>query len=38
LVPGGLVHIGSRVPHEILALEPSRMALTMLDSRVARAE
>jgi quercetin dioxygenase-like cupin family protein len=38
LVPGGLVHIGSRVPHEILALEPSRMALTMLDPRVARAE
>ena len=37
LVPGGLVHIGSRVPHEILALEPSRMALTMLDPRVARA-
>lgn len=33
LVPGGLVHIGSRVPHEILALEPSRMALTMLDPR-----
>jgi quercetin dioxygenase-like cupin family protein len=33
LVPGGLVHIGARVPHEILALEPSRMALTMLDSR-----
>jgi quercetin dioxygenase-like cupin family protein len=38
LVPGGLVHIGSRVPHEILALEPSRMALTMLDPRVAPAE
>ena len=33
LAPGGLVHIGSRVPHEILALEPSRMALTMLDPR-----
>jgi quercetin dioxygenase-like cupin family protein len=38
LAPGGLVHIGSRVPHEIRALEPSRMALTMLDPRVARAE
>ncbi len=35
LSPGGLVHIGSRVPHEILALEPSRMALTMLDPRSA---
>lgn len=34
LAPGGLVHIGARVPHEILALEPSRMALTMLDPRV----
>ena len=33
LAPGGLVHIGARVPHEILALEPSRMALTMLDPR-----
>jgi quercetin dioxygenase-like cupin family protein len=33
LVPGGLVHIGTRVPHEILALEPSRMVLTMLDAR-----
>jgi quercetin dioxygenase-like cupin family protein len=35
LRPGGLVHIGSRVPHEILALEPSRMVLTMLDPRSA---
>jgi quercetin dioxygenase-like cupin family protein len=33
LRPGGLVHIGARVPHEILALEPARMALTMLDPR-----
>ena len=31
--PGGLVHIGARVPHEILALQPSRMVLTMLDPR-----
>lgn len=38
LNPGGLVHIGSRVPHEILALEPSRMALTMLDPRSKAAE
>jgi quercetin dioxygenase-like cupin family protein len=33
LSPGGLVHIGARVPHEILALQPSRMVLTMLDPR-----
>jgi quercetin dioxygenase-like cupin family protein len=33
LGPGGLVHIGSRVPHEVLALEPARMLLTMLDPR-----
>lgn len=37
LRPGALVHIGTRVPHEILALEPSRMALTMLDQRVGTA-
>ena len=33
LTPGGLVHIGSRVPHDVLALEPTRMVLTMLDPR-----
>jgi quercetin dioxygenase-like cupin family protein len=33
LIPGGLVHIGSRVRHDVLALEPSRMVLTMLDPR-----
>lgn len=33
LSPGGLVHIGARVPHEILAMQPSRMVLTMLDPR-----
>jgi quercetin dioxygenase-like cupin family protein len=33
LQPGGLVHIGARVPHEVLALAPSRMALVMLDPR-----
>jgi quercetin dioxygenase-like cupin family protein len=38
LSPGGLVHIGARVPHEILALEPSRMVLTMLDPRSKSAE
>jgi quercetin dioxygenase-like cupin family protein len=35
LTPGGMVHIGSRVPHDVLALEPSRMVLTMLDPRSA---
>ena len=35
LSPGGLVHIGARVPHEILAMQPSRMILTMLDPRTA---
>jgi quercetin dioxygenase-like cupin family protein len=35
LSPGGLVHIGARVPHEILAMQPSRMVLTMLDPRSA---
>ena len=34
LAPGGLIHIGTRVPHEVFALEPSRMALLMLDNRV----
>jgi quercetin dioxygenase-like cupin family protein len=33
LEPGGLVHLGTRVPHEVLALAPSRMALVMLDPR-----
>jgi len=33
LAPGGIVHIGARVPHDVLALEPSRMVLTMLDPR-----
>lgn len=34
LAPGGLVHIGARVPHEVLALEASKMALFMLDPRL----
>ncbi|GAB2921910.1 hypothetical protein GCM10027280_06390 [Micromonospora polyrhachis] len=33
LRPGGVVHLGTRLPHAILALEPSRMLLTMLDAR-----
>ncbi len=34
LAPGGVIHIGTRVPHELFAIEPSRMVLTMLDARV----
>jgi quercetin dioxygenase-like cupin family protein len=33
LRPGGILHFGSRLPHAVLALEPSRMLLTMLDPR-----
>jgi len=34
LVPGGVVHLRTRAPHSVVALEPSRMLLTMLDARV----
>lgn len=33
LAPGGLIHIGARVPHDVVALTPARMVLTMLDPR-----
>jgi quercetin dioxygenase-like cupin family protein len=33
LAPGGVVHLGTRLPHAVLALEPSRLLLTMLDPR-----
>ena len=33
LRPGGLVHLDARVPHWVVALEPTRMALTLLDHR-----
>lgn len=33
LVPGGVVHLDTRVPHTVAAVEPSRLALTMIDSR-----
>lgn len=36
LVPGGVVHLGTRVPHTVEALEPSKLALTMLDPRQGR--
>lgn len=33
LVPGGIVHLDIRVPHTVLAVEPSRLVLIMLDNR-----
>lgn len=33
LRPGGVVHLTSRLPHAVLAKEPTRMLLTMIDSR-----
>lgn len=33
LHPGGLVHLPTRLPHAVLAVEPSRLLLTMLDPR-----
>ena len=31
LLPGGLMHLDTRVPHAVLAHEPSLLVLTMLD-------
>jgi quercetin dioxygenase-like cupin family protein len=33
LAPGGVIHLPARLPHTVLALEPSRLLLTMLDPR-----
>jgi quercetin dioxygenase-like cupin family protein len=33
LMPGSVAHLSTRVPHSVLALEPSRLMLTMLDPR-----
>lgn len=33
LAPGGLVHFSTRLPHEVIALEPSKMVLFLLDCR-----
>ncbi|MFV0453111.1 MAG: cupin domain-containing protein [Propioniciclava sp.] len=33
LVPGGLIHFGTRLPHAVEALEPSKLTLMMLDPR-----
>ena len=35
LVPGDVVHLGTRTPHSVLATEPGRLLLTMLDPRQA---
>jgi len=36
LRPGGAVHLGTRLPHAVYAVEPSRLMLTMVDPRVVR--
>ena len=33
LKPGDVIHFGTRLPHAVRALEPSKMALYMLDRR-----
>ena len=33
LAPGNLIHLGTRTPHAVLAVEPGRLLLTMLDPR-----
>ncbi|MEI8083509.1 MAG: cupin domain-containing protein [Actinomycetes bacterium] len=33
LGPGSLIHLTARLPHTVLALEPSQLQLTMLDPR-----
>jgi quercetin dioxygenase-like cupin family protein len=33
LLPGGVVHLGTRTPHAVVAKVPSRLLLTMLDAR-----
>lgn len=33
LAPGAVIHLPTRMPHSVLATQPSRMVLTMLDNR-----
>jgi len=33
LRPGDVIHLGARLPHSVLAKEPGRLLLTMIDSR-----
>jgi quercetin dioxygenase-like cupin family protein len=35
LAPGDVIHLPSRLPHTVLAKQPSRLLLTMLDPRQA---
>lgn len=35
LRPGGVIHLGPKLPHAVLAKEPTRLLLTMLDPRQA---
>ncbi|MBK9738799.1 MAG: cupin domain-containing protein [Actinobacteria bacterium] len=37
LRPGDVIHLGARLPHAVVAKEPSRLLLTMLDPRQPRA-
>jgi len=32
-VPGGAIHLGTRLPHSVEALEATKMQLVMLDAR-----
>lgn len=34
LRPGDVIHLGTRLPHSVVARQPSRLLLTMLDPRV----
>ena len=34
LTPGTVIHLGTRTPHAVVALEPSRLMLIMLDPRL----
>lgn len=36
LQPGGVVHLSARLPHAVVALEPTRLLLIMLDPRARR--
>lgn len=34
LTPGDLIHLPTRLPHAVLALEPTQLQLTLLDARI----
>lgn len=36
LVPGDVIHLRTRVPHSVLAKEPGRLLLTMIDPKQAQ--